>query len=112
QGLVAGGLNYLKTQQKPDGSWQGEKDPPAVTAIVLKSFVQDRANFDANHDFIRKGYDKLLSYQVESGGIYKDLLANYNTAIAISSLSAANDPQFKPHIDKAVAYLKSLQWTQ
>ncbi len=112
QAMITGGLNYLKSQQKPDGSWQNEKDPPAVTAIVLKAFVQSPEEYSAQSDFVRKGYEKLLSYQVESGGIYKDLLANYNTAIAISALSAANDPKFRPQIDKAVAYLKSLQFMQ
>ena len=41
QQLIDRGLEYLKTQQKEDGGWQGEKDPPAITAIVLKAFVQD-----------------------------------------------------------------------
>jgi squalene-hopene/tetraprenyl-beta-curcumene cyclase len=49
---------------------------------------------------------------MEDGGIYKDLLANYNTAIALSTLTAAKDEAFKPQIDKAVDYLKRLQWTQ
>jgi squalene-hopene/tetraprenyl-beta-curcumene cyclase len=83
--------------------------PPALTAISLKVFVQD-PRYTAKSDFVKKGYDKLLTYQWQDGGIYKDMLANYNTAIAISSLAAADDPAFKPAIDKAVAYLKSLQW--
>src|SRR4051812_23887597 len=66
------GLAYLKSQQKPDGSWQSEKDPPAMTAVVVKAFVQDKQKYNANTDFVKRGYDKLLSYQVEDGGIYKD----------------------------------------
>jgi squalene-hopene/tetraprenyl-beta-curcumene cyclase len=112
QALITGGLNYLKAQQKPDGSWQNEKDPPAITAIVLKSFVQSPDIYPPQSDFIQKGYSKLLSFQQDSGAISKDLLNNYNTAIAISSLAAANDPKLQPHIDKAVAYLKSIQWTE
>ncbi len=34
QYLIDRGLNYLKSQQKPDGGWQRETDPPGVTAIV------------------------------------------------------------------------------
>ena len=41
---------------------------------------------------VKKGYDKLLSYQLENGGIYKDMLASYNTAIAVSALSFSRDP--------------------
>jgi squalene-hopene/tetraprenyl-beta-curcumene cyclase len=111
QVLIDRGLDSLKSQQKPDGGWQSEKDPPAITAIVLRALVQHE-KYDANSDFVKRGYEKLLSYQVESGGIYKDLLANYNTAIAISALAAADQPAFKPHIDKATSYLKGLQWTE
>ena len=105
------GLAYLKAQQKPDGSWQGEKDPPAITALVLRSFVR-ASDFSVDTDFVRKGYDALLRNQLDSGGIYRDLLANYNTAIAVSALAAANTPEFQDEIDRAVGFLKGLQWTE
>jgi squalene-hopene/tetraprenyl-beta-curcumene cyclase len=63
-------------------------------------------------EFVRKGYDRLLSFQVDDGGIYRDLLANYNTAIAVSALAAANHEPFRPQIERAVAYLRGLQWTE
>jgi len=107
---VQRGLDYLKTRQRPDGSWQDQHTPPAVTALALKAFVQ-QPGYSADTDFVRRGYEKLLSYQLDSGGIYKDMLANYNTAIAISSLAAANQPAWRDRIDRAVAYLKQLQWT-
>ncbi len=102
-------LNFLKSQQKADGGWQDPRQPPALTAIVLRCFSEDGK---AKADFVQKGYQKLLSYQkADNGGIYEDMLGNYNTAIAVSSLAAADDPAYKAAIDKAVAYLKSLQWT-
>jgi squalene-hopene/tetraprenyl-beta-curcumene cyclase len=110
QVLAERGLEFLKSQQKPDGGWQGEKDPPGITAIVLRGFAQSEKY--ANEPFVQKGYEKLLSYQLENGGIYKDLLANYNTSIALSALVAAKNPAYQPNIDRAVAYLKSLQWKQ
>jgi len=110
QALIDRGIDYLKTQQKPDGGWQTEKDPPAITAIALRAIVLDE-KYDAKTDFVARGYQKLLTFQVENGGIYKDLLANYNTSIAVSALAAADDPAFKAEMDKAVAYLKGLQWT-
>ena len=111
QYLIDRGLNFLKTQQKPDGGWQRETDPPGVTAIVLRAFVRDE-KFPAKTPFVKKGYDKLFSYQLDSGGIYQDLLANYNTAIAISAIAAANEPAYRERMDKAVAFLKQLQWTE
>src|SRR5687768_11752778 len=58
QYLIDRGLNFLKTQQKPDGGWQRDSDPPGVTAIVLRAFVQDQ-KFPARTPFIKKGYAKL-----------------------------------------------------
>src|SRR4051812_40123912 len=88
QAMVDKAIDYLKTQQQPDGGWQAGPQPPAITAVVLKAIVQDE-KYTADTDFVKKGYDKLLTFQMENGGIYKDLMANYNTAIAITSLAAA-----------------------
>ena len=83
-----------------------------MTADRAQGVRRRTTKYDAKTDFVKKGYDKLLSYQLEDGGIYKDLLANYNTAIAVSALAAAENPAFKERIDRAVAYLKGLQWTR
>jgi squalene-hopene/tetraprenyl-beta-curcumene cyclase len=100
-------LAYLKSQQKPDGGWQRPNDPPAITALALRCFAR---NPQADDAAIKKGWDKLLSYQKPDGGIYEDLLANYNTAIAVSLLAEANNPAYKPQLDRAVSFLKQLQW--
>lgn len=115
QEIAEKGLNYLKNQQQPNGSWQAaDQVPPAITALALRAFVDNQA-YGPNEDFIRRGYDALLGQQVTDGGIYDDLLANYNTAISVSALTAANkeagDDRYAEPIDKAVAYLRRLQWT-
>ena len=110
QEAINKGVDFLKSKQNPDGGWQGEKQPPAVTALVLRSIVNARPA-DAGADYVKKGYQKLLSYQLDNGGIYQDMLANYNTAIAVSALAAVDDPAYKPAREKAVAYLKGLQFT-
>lgn len=112
QATIDKALAFLKTQQQPDGGWQAtDRHPPAFTALVLRAFVQDD-KYDTKTDFVARGFTKLLGYQTDEGGIYKTLLANYNTAIAVSVLIHADDPAFKPQIDKAIAYLKQLQWTE
>jgi squalene-hopene/tetraprenyl-beta-curcumene cyclase len=110
QATIDRGLAFLKSQQKPDGGWQKPNDPPALTAIAVKAFAQDPKT-GPNADFVKRGYDKLLTYQKDDGSISQDLLNNYNTSIAISSLAAANNPAFKERIDRAVAFIKGLQWT-
>ncbi len=115
QRLIDKGLAFLKAQQKPDGSWQADREPPAFTALSLRSFVAEPA-YTPDTPFVKNGFDKLLSTQLNNGGIYSDLLANYNTAIAVSALAAANteagDGRFDAPIAKAVAYLKGLQWDE
>jgi squalene-hopene/tetraprenyl-beta-curcumene cyclase len=105
------GLKFLQQQQQPDGGWQKTNDPPAITALVLRAFVLD-PRYDGKTDFVARGYQKLLTYQLDSGGIYQDMLANYNTAIAISALAAANEPAFREKLERAIAFQKNLQWTE
>lgn len=111
QAMIDRGLNYLKTQQKEDGGWQNPKEPPGITALVLRAFVSDK-RYTLKDDFVKKGYDHLLSYQKPDGGIYQDMLANYNTAIAASALAAADDPSLNDRLQKAVAWMKKTQWIE
>jgi squalene-hopene/tetraprenyl-beta-curcumene cyclase len=106
------GLEFLKTAQKSDGSWQSSpQEPPGISAMVLKALASSGSpKYSADTDFMKKGYDKLLSFQVGDGGIYTSELTCYNTAIAISALAAANKPQYQEPIDKALKYLRGFQW--
>ena len=112
--LVEKGVAFLKTKQQADGSWQPDpRVPPAITALVLRAAV-NAPGASADDDFLKKGYDALLRQQVTDGGIYADTLANYNTSIAVSALTAAQkragDGRYQPQIDRAVAYVRRLQW--
>src|SRR5258706_3926060 len=110
QATIDRSLAWLKAQQKPDGGWQKENEPPAMTALVLRAMLQS-GKADAQTPEIKKGFVKLLSYQLNNGGIFKDLLGTYNTAIAITALTAPNDPKYKEPLERAWEDLKSLQWT-
>ena len=108
--LIGEALEYIKSQQLPDGGFAAAPDPPGITAIALKALVQD-PNYTTKVPFVKKGYDQLLSFQVGSGGIFKDMLATYNTSIAVSALVAAHDSSLQPELDKALGYLRGMQWT-
>lgn len=108
QTAVTKGLDYLKTQQKPDGGWQNPSDPPGMTALVLKAFTQDPQQA-SNKAEIEKGFTRLLADQKPDGSI-GDTLANYNTAIAITALAAAKESAHQQQLEKAVAFLRTLQW--
>jgi squalene-hopene/tetraprenyl-beta-curcumene cyclase len=103
------GLSWLKGQQKADFSWQGKNDPPALTAIVLKAYM-DSGKWDPDDHFLDAAFDKLTSYQKDDGSISNDVLPVYNTAIAISALADSHEAEYKDKIAKAVSYLKSIQW--
>ena len=110
QATIDKALAYLKSQQKPDNGWQGQDDPPGITALVLRAFIAE-PQYNTNQPFLAKGYEKLLSYQTSSGGIYNQILACYNTAIAISALAESRDPQYRGAMLRALTFLKSLQWS-
>jgi squalene-hopene/tetraprenyl-beta-curcumene cyclase len=106
---IAKAMKYLETQQNQDGGWQAPSDPPGMTAIVLKTFAQEPTL--KNEPFVQKGFKQLLSFQKPDGSISSDALVTYNTAIAISALAATGEPQYKTQLDKSLAYLRELQWT-
>jgi len=111
QKLINGGIEYLLKNQDPDGGWSIHGAfKPAITALVLKALVR-HPSFPADSPVVKKGFDVLLSYQQPDGAIYdpKQGRSNYCTAIAVCALAAAKNPKFKPQLDKAVAYLRSLQ---
>ena len=104
------GLAYLHGKQNVDGTWGDAKSQPGIAALILRAMVQDKDNGYTN-DFVVKGYDALLKNQKDDGGIYVDMLANYNTAIAVSALGPVKDEKaIAPHLQKAVAFLKGEQW--
>jgi hypothetical protein len=46
-------LVYLKAHQNPDSSWQKGSDPPAISALVLKAFLQN-PHYDPKGKHLRR----------------------------------------------------------
>jgi squalene-hopene/tetraprenyl-beta-curcumene cyclase len=104
-------LNYLKSQQKPDFSWQTEADPLGLTALVQRAFLSDE-KYDADQPFLDKSFDKLLSFQGPDGVFDNNTgLVVYNTAIVISALGVSQEAEYREAMFKAVAYLRTRQWS-
>ncbi len=109
--LIHRGLAYLATQQQTDGGWSIDGAfEPAITALVLKAFLQ-HPGFSPQTPMVKKALDRLLTLQQPNGsfGDPKQGQINYTTAIAVTALASAKDPAFKPAIDQALAYLRSVQ---
>jgi squalene-hopene/tetraprenyl-beta-curcumene cyclase len=117
QKLLDGGVKYLLGTQSTDGSWSiatpaGPRFRAPLTAIALRALVQ-HPGISTKTPAVKKGFDVLLTYRQKDGGIYdpQEGVQNYSTAIAVTALTAAQDPQYKEVIADAVKFLRSLQVT-
>ena len=113
QHAIGKGLNYLQTQQKPEG-WWSQPEYPALTALVLTSFAGEPSGYfrQKAHDSVTKGYNFLLKCQKPDGGIYVAGLANYNTSVSLMALLVAHEPSYEPAIKRARQFIVSLQDTE
>lgn len=110
--MIAKAVSYLRAQQQEDGSWtvnaRGAK-MPAVTGLVINGMLLD-PSIDATDETVKRAIDALIAAQQPDGGIYELILPNYNTSIAVSALAQADTAQAKAATDRAVEFLRSLQW--
>src|SRR5438067_1248153 len=96
QHAIDQGLAWLQTKQTPSGFWT-TPEHPAITALALTAFLRDPGVSHRDAEFVKRGFDFLLSCAHRDGGIYKkDELLNYNTSISVMALIAADDPKFEP----------------
>jgi len=103
------GIAYLRTTQADDGSWTPQPGP-AVTALVA-GVMLDRPDIATDDPHVAAALNYILSKVQPDGGVYDGILANYNTAIAISALSRVDH---RPDIARVVAngqrFLMDQQW--
>ncbi len=105
------GLNWLRAQQNPDGSFGKDTQHPALSALPLVALQREPSQRFANADFLAKGYGYLRGFAQPDGGIYaKDAgLANYNTSVSLLALAGANEPKDLDLLLKARAYVVGQQ---
>lgn len=100
------GLKWLHSQQEDDGSWQHY---PAITALVLSSYLRAHPSITINEPVINNGFEFLKSCVKPDGGIYLDDMPNYNTSICLLAFKDANFSEFDLIIKNAEQYLMGLQ---
>jgi squalene-hopene/tetraprenyl-beta-curcumene cyclase len=108
---IARGNAWLAKQQQEDGHWDNA-DLPAFTALALTAAVRDPA-VDRKSDLpphIAKGFEWLIQQQKDDGGIYNKGLSVYNTATAVTALTAAEKERYEPMIVKGRKHLIDQQW--
>ena len=100
---------FLKSKQNADGGFQqSDREPPAVSAMAMRVLAQNPAE-GPQAESVQKAVKWILTMQKDDGGFYRDQIPTYNTAIIVSALAHLKDPNLKPNLAKAAAFLKSTQ---
>lgn len=111
--MASKAVSFLRTKQdEKTGGWSiNPKGPqyPAVTGLVVRGMLLAGAD-PVKDDAVARGVKFILSFQQPDGGIYDQILPNYNTAICLSALAKVNTPEAKKAIKPAQDFLKSLQF--
>ena len=105
-------MSYLESRQN-EMTYGFDDDPdvqtlPAITGLVVTGFMLD-PSVDERHPVVVTGTRYILKHQQPDGGIYKDMLPSYNTAICLSALALVNRTDAFEAMLKGRSFLKTLQ---
>lgn len=106
------GARYLLAAQQEDGGW-GDRAGPGVAALCVRALARE-PSVGPRHPAVRRGAEYVLRSRRDDGGIYsaEGLLKNYETSVAISMLAVLDGERYKAEMDRAVQYVKDLQWDE
>lgn len=97
------GAEYVRSQQKPDSTWESH---PGITAMAAAALLrQPGVPKTKQLQVVGKTLDYLKSLAKPDGGIYEKMIPHYITAVSVQALAAGARPQDKATIEKARAYL-------
>jgi len=98
------GLDFLKKQQKKDGSWS-TPDYPALTALCVLAHLKAPGGKHAKGQVAREGLEYVRKAAKADGGIYEKGMGNYNTSICLATFVIAGDTKDATIIENARKYL-------
>ena len=108
QAAVDKAYEFLKSRQKPDGSFEPAQGGPGTTALIAAALI--RLGKPADDPVVAKALASLEKSVQKDGGIYGRRLQNYTTSIALVTFKEANaGGKYDAIIANAVKYLKTLQ---
>lgn len=105
------GLHFLRGKQEANGSWS---NAVGVTAIALRAFLESPRKYaESDGPFIIKPIEFILQHVKPNGSITETIKnVNYNTAIAITTLKATNNPKYQEIINNGQKFVKGIQLTE
>jgi len=110
QTAIDRGLDWLKSQQQPDGSWS-KADHPALTGLAAMAFQRAPGSKARQPEVLAQAYAFLRKHVQPDGGIYNAGLSNYNTSVAMMALLGTGDHKDEPIIDGARKFISGQQAT-
>jgi hypothetical protein len=107
--VTAKAYDFLKSKQRPDGSFLPQAGEPGLTALIAAALI--RCGYEAGDAVVAKAMKYLEVSIKPDGGVYNRGLANYTTSLAILAFKDANA---KGTYDAAIAagtkFLRGLQY--
>lgn len=108
---VDNGLRWLRSVQKPDGTWGGHL---GITELALAAFAKShRAYREDDGPFMRNAITKIRNATKPDGSITEggqnEATKTYTTALGLLALTALNDPKDKELFQRAQKWLKAQQ---
>ena len=94
---------YLRSQQKPDGTWENH---PGITALAATAILRQPGAARARQlETVGKTLDALAKLAKPDGGIYEKTIPHYITAVSAMALAAGGRAQDRPIVERARRYL-------
>jgi len=108
------GVEYLRVHQEADGHFsRGLIDPkPAFTALIVDALARaPLTRTPQDQELLDRAAVAILACQRENGSICTPAfgLDAYCTSISLLALKAMGDPKYAPAIERAKAYLLTIQ---
>src|SRR5579883_2135218 len=109
QDSLAKGLQYLRQNQKPNGSWEMHE---GITGLAAMAFLKQPGSWKKDEPYVDKALKYIATLAKSDGSIYSKDMPAVNTAIAIMAFKESGKPEYASLIKKGQDYLVKAQFDE